>query len=66
MLKGLPFDAVVVSDDFESKIDSFIETYAEALRDLPKGEWTCLARVRISFADSTKNDRAFWWFAWYP
>ncbi len=36
MRKGLPFDAVVVSDDFERKVDSFIETHAEALDGLAK------------------------------
>ena len=36
MRKGLPFDAVIISDDFESKLDSFIETHAEAFSGLAK------------------------------
>ncbi len=36
MRKGLPFDAVVVSDDFESKIDASIKTHAETLSGLAK------------------------------
>ena len=34
MRKGLPFDAVIVSDDFESKIDASMETHAETLKGL--------------------------------